>query len=423
MTRKPTLLWVSHMVPYPPKAGLLIRSYNLIKELSAYYSITLIALNQRSLIEPYFGTVSRGLKASNEELSKYCENVIIYDEVIENSTIAKIRHLSESLVMQNAYSTKWLWKEGFQKKLNDLLAAQKFDYHYFDTVCLADYLKGADLPPESTYLGHHNIESAMMKRRAEGSGSGLQRWIFKQEAKKLTHLERACDSLVAGHIVCSNDDKLLLDNILGHQRSTVVANGFDFSLSEGVERAPDPKKLLFIGTMDWYPNVDAIRYLLNDIWPKLMQSAPDYCIDIIGANPPDDIVALAETLSGVTVHGFVDDLKPFIEQAGLYLCPIRDGGGTKLKLVEAFAYRIPVIANEIACEGLETTDGKHVTYAETPEAYTDAILRLSQDTETATAMAEQAYEHALDLFSFKNVAERFHQYLSPAESERIHVRN
>ncbi|MFL0796104.1 MAG: glycosyltransferase family 4 protein [Cellvibrionaceae bacterium] len=417
-SHKKKILWVSHMVPYPPKAGLLIRSFNLIKELSEFCDIDLIALNQKNLLEPYFESFEKGISESEKALRKYCKNLTIHKEPITTSPLKKISMVLLSQFSKYPYSVLWLRSRNFQSILQKTLSEEKYDLIYWDSIGLIEYFDNSIKGTTPQALGHHNIESAMMKRRSKLEQSKIMSMIYATEGKKLEELEKHVDSKICGHITCSDDDKKTLKNIGIKQSIKTIPNGFDFSLSENMQRSPIPYRILFIGTMDWYPNIDAVRQILSDIYPLLIQEDLDFRIDIIGANPPDELIELSQNLDNAHIHGFVDNLNPYITSANIYLCPIRDGGGTKLKMIEAFAYKIPVIAHPAACEGLNTQDKEHVFLANSPEEYIDAIKAIATSETTAKKLVDNAYRHAHTLFSFKTIAKNFDSVIADITGQR-----
>ncbi|WP_196159519.1 glycosyltransferase family 4 protein [Reinekea sp. G2M2-21] len=415
--KKPKLLWVSHMVPYPPKAGLLIRSYNLIKEISSEFDISLYALSQSSLIEPYFESYEEGLRAAHTEMSKYCTDVYFESQPVSNSTLSKVTKTLRSLIGSYPYSVRWLFKKKFKEKIDVLLESHGFDAIYWDSIGLYQYFPKSTATNAPQILGHHNIESHMMNRRQEMSESLIYRFIYKLESRKLEQLEKASGAIFSSHVVCSDEDNKRLGHLIDSKSIVTVPNGFDFDLVADFKRKPKPGHLLFVGTMDWYPNVQAVEFLIRSVFPKVATELPGVRLDVIGANPPQELIQLASEYANVDVHGYVDDLVPYMQNASLYICPISDGGGTKLKVIEAFAYKIPMIAHPIACEGLNVEEDKHVKFAIEAEDFVEKILRMESSISESSEMAQNAYDHALEEFSFSSVATKFSSALKASISE------
>jgi glycosyltransferase involved in cell wall biosynthesis len=157
----------------------------------------------------------------------------------------------------------------------------------------------------------------------------------------------------------------------------VVENGVDvdyFRPSPGAER---PGSLVFVGGMNWYPNRDAVIHFLTDIWPIVLRSNPRRSVTIIGQHPPAEVTRLDD--GRVHVTGFVDDIRPHLDAAEIYICPMRDGGGTRLKILDALAMEKALVASGLAVEGIDLIEDEHYVRADTPTDFARAIDRLGSD--------------------------------------------
>jgi glycosyltransferase involved in cell wall biosynthesis len=158
-----------------------------------------------------------------------------------------------------------------------------------------------------------------------------------------------------------------------------VPNGVDTDYFVHDDSIEQQASLIFVGTLSWYPNIEAVRFIAYEIWPRIKKLMPGISVDIIGANPPDDLRRLAENEDGFNVLGFVDDVRSYIDRAAFYVCPISDGGGTKLKILDALAMQKVIIAHPIACEGIAVDEGNNVLFAKTADEYIAHMQRLIND--------------------------------------------
>jgi len=163
------------------------------------------------------------------------------------------------------------------------------------------------------------------------------------------------------------------------------------------------RSIIFVGSLNWYPNIDAVQFLLREVWPEAKARHPDLRLDIVGSAPPSSVLSVAADLKDVRVHGFVDDVRPLMNAATLYVCPIRDGGGTKLKLLDAFAMEKCVIAHPVACEGIDVSPGVNVQFADSAEAFVDAIDRLLSDTAKRFEMGRAARSLVVESYAFSQI--------------------
>ena len=197
-------------------------------------------------------------------------------------------------------------------------------------------------------------------------------------------------------------------------RAVTIPNGVDCEYFVSSRPRTRPQSLVFVGTMDWYPNVDAMRFFLREVWPALQLRLPSTTLDIAGSNPPESLRRMARTLAGVTVHGYVPDVRPLIDSAALYVCPIRDGGGTKLKILDAFAMKKCVLAHPIACEGISVTPDKNVVLAETADEFVERIIALLSDPDRRQAIGEAARALVESRYSFRAIGAQFRSVLCDA---------
>ena len=168
-----------------------------------------------------------------------------------------------------------------------------------------------------------------------------------------------------------------------------------------------PYHLVFSGSMDWLPNDDAMKYFIRDILPRIRAACPEVTLTVVGRNPFPGIVALSREHPYIHVTGQVEDVRPYIEEATVYVIPLRIGGGTRLKVFEAMAMEKPIVSSSIGVEGLPVADGKDVAIADDPQAFADAVLRLLHDRTCAKRMGRAAGLKVRSQFGWEPVAQSF----------------
>jgi glycosyltransferase involved in cell wall biosynthesis len=287
---------------------------------------------------------------------------------------------------------------------SEIAAREAYSLAHFDTIGLAPFRKLFRATPAT--LGHHNIESHMLLRRADNEQQPLKRMYFWQEGKRVQRYEAAVADSFAAHITCSDLDGERLRAIAPQANAITIANGVDVEYFHATRNESAAPALIFVGSLNWYPNVDAVLFLLREIWPLAKAKVPELRLDIVGSAPPPNIIELAGTLDDVKVHGFVDDVRPLMDAASLYVCPIRDGGGTKLKILDAFAMQQCVVAHPIACEGIDVVPGRHAQFAQTPEAFATAITRLLASPGVRADMGRAARQLIVERYSFAEIGRR-----------------
>lgn len=408
------ILWLSHLVPYPPKGGVLQRSYHMVRELGKRATVDLIAFNQMGLMQPLFPSVEEGLLEARQELGRYCRSLAFVEAPIDAGRFAKQWLALRSLAGREPYTIRWLRSRAYAALVRGACESRRYDIVHFDTISLSPYLDQISSGCVRV-LDHHNVESHMMLRRASLEHNPLKRLYYWQEGRRLEHFERRLCGEFDLNLTCSALDSRRLQDIAPSASVAEVPNGVDVGYF-----APDPTKvrerrMVFVGTLNWYPNVRAVRFIANELWPPLRDRDPSLHVDIVGANPPRDLVELARRDDRFLVHGFVDDIRPLLDRAAVYVCPITDGGGTKLKILDALAMGKAIVAHPVACEGIDIVANENVLLAETVDEFVSAIHGLLEDESLQERLGGNARELAVEKYAYDRIgaelAERFESLL------------
>lgn len=406
------ILWLSHLIPYPPKGGVLQRSYHLVRELSRYHEVDLLCFNQKALMRPQFKSHSEGLKEACAALGEICGRFAYFDIPSDSSFYSRYFLALRSL-FGKPYTINWLKSKEYAYTLDRWLQQKNYDLVHFDTISLVPYFQQL-AGGVSTSLDHHNIESHMLLRRAKNETNWLKRFYFWQEGRRLSRYEWHYCPRFSVNITCSELDKDRLLSFVPHACVATIPNGVDLSYFSPQGRPVEPNRIIFVGRMSAYPNIEAALYIGKKLWPVLKQRHPDLICDIVGANPPESILSLAADLPDFHVHGFVDDVRPFIEVATVYICPIRDGGGTKLKILDAMAMNKAIVAHPVACEGIKVAHGHNVLLAETEKEFVENIDDLLGSEEKRKNIGSEARQLIEREFDYRVIGEQlsnvFYEY-------------
>ncbi|MBS0377893.1 MAG: glycosyltransferase [Proteobacteria bacterium] len=378
-----------------------LRSYNLLRGVALENEVDLIAFAQIPWLEVFYGSVERGLAECEVALAPLCRSVKFLPIERLQRPAGKPLTALEGLVTPGGYTVRWLDGSAARKAFADV-GAKGYDLAHFDTVGLVPFRKLVEC--QAATLGHHNVESQMMLRRASNERQALKKAYFLWEGRKLQHYERKMAPTFAANIMCSDLDGARLRELAPGARTITVPNGVDIDYFTPADAPSDEQRVIFVGSLNWYPNVDAVLFLLREIWPRLKARMPRLQLDVVGSAPPQSIVDAAASLDGVCVHGFVDDVRPYLRRAAVYICPIRDGGGTKLKLLDAFAMGKCVVAHPIACEGIDVIQGVHVELARGAEDFARVVQELLSDPARRARMGTSARQLAVEAYSFKSIS-------------------
>jgi glycosyltransferase involved in cell wall biosynthesis len=298
-----------------------------------------------------------------------------------------------------------------RQEIDALIAAE----HYDSIVC--DFLFSA---PNLRNLGQcvlfqHNVETMIWRRHVEQSHSLLKKVFFQMQAGKMEAYEsRICRT--AKHVIAVSEiDATRMKRMFGIETVSSVPTGVDVEYF-APRGAPPISEMVFCGSMDWLPNVDAVVYFLSEVLPLIRDRLPGATFTIAGRAPGASVLKAARGLTGVRVTGKVEDMRPYLWGAKISIVPIRIGGGTRLKIYECMAAGVPVVSTTVGAEGLSYKDGEDIVLADNPGGFASACVRLLCDDAARRTIAHNALQRAQKEFSWQSVSLKFEAIL---ESNRI----
>jgi glycosyltransferase involved in cell wall biosynthesis len=243
----------------------------------------------------------------------------------------------------------------------------------------------AAAPQLPVVLVEHNVESVLFRRRVEHAPSAPIRWFMERQLRKLQQYEiiacRSADWVAA----VSEADAAQIRDLAGTSRVTVVPNSVDTDFFRPSSGPRDHAHLVYVGGLGWAPNLDAVEYFAARILPVIRQRAPDARLTVVGQIPDARIRERFRPESGITLAGPVEDIRPIVSRATAFIVPLRIGGGTRLKILDALAMAKAVVSTSVGCEGLNVVHEREILIADDPEYFAAQVLRLIGD----TALAER----------------------------------
>lgn len=372
------LLFLTPQLPYPPHQGTSIRNWGLISQLSKRHSISLLSFGSQETIPT--------------PLSERCSRVV---------TVAPPRRPASrrvaDLALGRADLERRLWSPAFEKALAEWLDGERFDGVQVEGLELAAYREVVKARRVPFVYDAHNAEHVIQHRAAAADGGRPGRRLAalysSLQEPRLKVLERALCREASGVSAVSEEDAAALRSLAPELRPAVVPNGIDlcaYDLPAPV--AIEPGRVVFTGKMDYRPNVDAVLWFVNAIWPMVRAQAPEATFWIVGQAPTPPVRAL-DGRDGVHVTGAVADTRPYIAGARVYVAPLRMGGGTRFKLLEAMALRRPIVSTRVGAEGFPLQNGRDALLADGPQSFADSVCRLLHDADLSDRLATTG--HAL----------------------------
>jgi glycosyltransferase involved in cell wall biosynthesis len=267
---------------------------------------------------------------------------------------------------------------------------------------------------------HHNVESDLYAQRAT-----LEPWptraLLGREARKLLAVERRLAGDAALNVLVSEADASRMRTLVPRARTSVVPNGVDtVFFRQDADVSPRPKSLVFVGGMDWYPNRLAMEWLASEIWPLLTRDDANRTMTVVGREPPARLLEAAAADSRLRATGFVDDVRPYISSSAIYVCPIRVGGGTRLKILDALSMGRPLVSTALGVSGIGLVEGTHYLRAETAKEFVTQISRLDHDPDLRAALGRNGRSLVEQRYSWSIVARQLEAAFSQAtEAPRL----
>jgi polysaccharide biosynthesis protein PslH len=354
------ILMLTPYLPYPLHSGGQIRTYNLLKKLSKKHDITLFALIK-----------DRKEEENLRHLSPFCKKIKLFKRSNRPFTLQNILKTGFSsfpfLVIRNHVTH-------VTEAIQEELAREQYDVIHAETFYMMPHIPETHVPTllvEQTieYLGYESYAKkapAFIRPLLQIDINKLKRWE--------KHYWNHCDQLV----VMSQEDKAFVKEHVYHNIPiSVVENGVDSEWFSSVDRSePEEPTVLFVGTFRWLPNLEAVRILVNQIWPLVLKTLPKARLAIVGAAPTSEVQSFADKNPSISVSGNIPDIRTAFASSHVLAAPVWSGKGTRYKVLEALAAGTPVVATTTAVEGLAITPAKEAMVADNPEEFAKAIVSL-----------------------------------------------
>jgi glycosyltransferase involved in cell wall biosynthesis len=265
-------------------------------------------------------------------------------------------------------------------------------------------------------LGHQNIESALLRRRAANETSAPRRAYLGVQARLTEREERRWAPRVALNVTVSDADARELAALAPGARTAVVPNGVD--VNAFVPAAPGERRgIAFMGGMSWFPNADALEFFAGEILPIIRASEPAVTVTWVGRASAAEIERYAR--DGVTLTGHVDDIRPYVDGAACYVVPLRIGGGTRLKILDGWALGKAIVSTTIGCEGLDAHDGKNILVRDDPPSFAAAVVTVLRDSGLRASLERNGRLTAEQTYSWEVIGQTLTaRYLAEAKPPR-----
>ena len=396
------ILFLTPQLPYPPEQGAAIRNYHLITQVAKRHDIGLLSFAQHP-------------SDDLGPLEQACSPLRVIP--VPRRTMAQ--RLCTLMLSRDPDMAHRLRSSAYAEALHELLTTHPFDIVQVEGIELAPYALlvrrwfGSKAP--AILLDEHNAEYILQQRAFEADVRQPRRWhgafYSWMQWHRLMRFERHVCQQADGVIAVSETDARALRALSSEINPLVLPNGVDVQRYHPALGDTLPLKhpaVVFTGRMDFRPNVDAMGWFYHHIWPQVRARVPDAHLYIVGKAPHPSVQALAADPS-ITVTGYVTDILPYFGGADIFVVPLRMGGGTRLKVLEAMAAGLPLVSTTIGAEGIVGRSGEYLLLADTAEAFAEAVVDLLRNEAPRRALGMRAREYVLQHYDWQNLVPRLEE--------------
>jgi glycosyltransferase involved in cell wall biosynthesis len=385
---------VDEGLPYPPNSGKRIRSLNLILPLARRHRITYLchrgadAGETRQAVDFFRAQGVETVLADRAPPGK--SGPAFYGRLLRNLCSP----LPYSVQTHNTAALRRTIRRYAEDHAVDLWQCEWTPY-------------GESLLPTASprcIVMAHNVESVIWQRYFENESNPLKRWYIRRQWRKFERFERRIFSTAPRTIAVSRRDARRIREQFGAARVDVVDNGVDTAYFQPNGSPRDPYRLLFLGSLDWRPNLDALGLLLDRIFPHVRAKSPKARLTVVGRKPPRRLAQRIRSCRGAELHADVADVRPFLHRCGWMVVPLRIGGGSRLKILEALAAGCPVVSTRVGAEGLSLTPGRHFIQVEDVDGLADALVEQMENSSVLDDMVRRGRQAVVEQYDWSRLS-------------------
>lgn len=381
------VLLLTPQLPYPPHQGTSLRNFHIIRGLAQACEVSLL-----SFLEPGQSTDPEKIVP----LAALCQNI----ETVPVPQRTTAKRLQQLFATRRPDMAHRLFSQPFNVRLLQMLQVNDFDVVQIEGIELARYLpvirQGS--PRSKIVFDDHNAETELQRRNFLTDLRQPRRWVAAaysaEQVRRLRKFERWICEEADWVTAVSQPDKVHLEQLTnGRTPITVIPNSLDVQQFQLKESEPVPSDIVFSGKMDYRPNVDAVLWFVDEVWPKIKQERPSTTFTIVGQKPHARLDRLKNE-PGITLTGWVDRVEPYLAGANVFILPFRVGSGTRLKLIEAMAAGKALVSTAVGAEGFPVTHNRELLLVDEAEGFGTAVLQLLNHPEERRRLGEAAQQFA-----------------------------
>ena len=393
------ILFLSPEIPYPAQSGHHLRTLNVLKMLARSHRIHFVGFAQHREDYRYI-----------PQLGSFCESVTLFPIAPKGYNPAFF-----TMALKNCGSPYPLVAQRYctaeaRRWIQKLLDRHPFDLVHIDMLALGLY--HAMFPKIPVFLTNHNVESLRLYRWSRIEKNALLRLYLKSQYHKLRRFEQEICPVMDRCIVVSETDRDHLQSLCRSDNFTVVPNGVDTTYFRPMPTPLRANHLVWVGGMGSPYNADAVDYFLTAVWPIITQTNGAVTVEFIGESPTATLRRLAMEDPRIRITGLIEDIRPAVSAASVFIAPIRSGSGTKIKVLNAMAQAKAVVATPVAAEGIAGAHGEHLLIGDTAESFAEAVVRLLAQPDLARRLGAAARDLIEERYSWQVICRTMDQLYS-----------
>ena len=384
------LLFLSITVPFPATDGGRLRVLNLLKQVAQRNRVTFLALETQP---------------TDGEGTEYLRSLGIEAHLVPRCSrlpLINLRSGSQAALKRKPLTVARYDVPAFRRSFHSLLETGSFDLIHYEMFHTGQYCLGANA---KSLLSLQNVDSHIWRRLREQTSNPLRKCVFWTQERAFRRYERTMSNRFDLVACASEVDRNLMEEICPGLSADVIPNGVDTELYQPNHEDEEETALIYTGSMDWFPNEDAAIYFIEEILPTIQTKYPNLRFYVVGQSPTERLKRYGNR-PGVVVTGRVDDVKPHIARATVYVVPLRIGGGTRLKILEALAMGKAVMSTSVGAEGLNLTVGDEIMIADEPTKFADVVVQLMVDKAMRRELGDNGRRRVEAEYDWRRIGEK-----------------
>lgn len=386
------ILFLSPTVPFPLTDGGRIRVFNLLKQIAGKNEVTVLALETQP---------------TDPEGVAQLQQLGIKVHLVPNaSTLPHVSFgtLANAFLKRQPITVARYDLPAYRQKFRELLTTETFDLVHYEMFHTAQFHTETGLPG---VLSQQNVDSAIWRRLCDETANPFYKFAYWTQQLAFQRYERVLSPKFDA-VTCTSDiDAAVFQRHCAKGTIEIIPNGVDVTHYQPDFTAEAPAHLIYIGSMDWYPNEDAVTFFADEVFPRIQENVPDVKFSIVGGNPSARVQKLAAR-EGVVVTGRVPEIKPYFAEATVFVVPLRIGSGTRLKILEGLAMGKAIVSTSVGAEGLDLKDDEEIFIADEPTAFSEAVSQLLKDPSLRRTVGENGRARVERDYDWRSIAEKLH---------------